>query len=73
MKSPTVSGTPVWITVKLWRGLIHSARVFTNINDAWRLCEQWREQDFNPDYDDVEVIEASVETNLSEPFATTER
>jgi hypothetical protein len=63
MKSAPIAGTPVWVTVKVSSGIVADARVFTDEKDAMRLHDQWRyEEDFNEDYDEVDVVEARVES-----------
>ncbi len=68
MKPVAITGTPVWVTIRAESGIISDARVFTNEADAMRLHDHWRyHEDYNEDYDEVDVVEARVETGLDDP------
>ncbi len=45
-----------WVAVKVERGFIDEARGFTRRIDAEKQVRAWRIHDFNPDYDEADVL-----------------
>jgi hypothetical protein len=47
----------VWVAVKVVRGYVAEARLFTSLGRAERTERRWRVK-LNPDYDEVAVVSA---------------
>lgn len=59
------SSKKVWVTIKVERGFIDQAKVFESLAAARRTERSWRQR-FNPDYDEIPVVESSVLSHRKE-------
>jgi len=47
----------LWVAVKVERGFICKAKVFSSLNSAQKAERRWRSR-LNPDYDETAVLKA---------------
>lgn len=53
----------VWVAVKVIRGYVSDARLFTSESAAYKKVRQWRKS-LNADYDEADVVRSSLPAAL---------
>lgn len=63
MKQEAQSVRIVWVAVKVVRGYISDAKLFTSSASAYKTVRRWRKT-LNPDYDEADVVESVLPQSM---------